>query len=107
MSLDLALTTVFVALTAFALTFLWVRHAHRPPPIEPRTDLWEVSLDPDGRMARVRWAVPDAGGRHVYVKHYPTTGWGRHAAERAAARWNAAGITPQNAQLGIRPPVGD
>jgi len=53
---------------------------------------WEVVLDEDGQMARVRWSEPGEGGSHLYVRHYPATM--KHSAESEAKEMNAAGRSP-------------
>jgi len=55
---------------------------------------WEVLVDPDGEMVRVRWSVPDAHGLFWWVRHYPATPWGMNACEGQAARFNAEGRSP-------------
>ena len=55
---------------------------------------WESVLDSDGVMARVRWSKPDGQGRFLWVGHYPADGWGQHAAERMADRYNQEGRVP-------------
>ena len=56
---------------------------------------WEVVMDDDGEMARVRWSEPDTKGRFLWVRHYPATSWGLNAVERDAARMNLEGRRPE------------
>jgi hypothetical protein len=56
---------------------------------------WEVVMDSDGVMCRVRWSEPDTKGRYLWVRHYPATRWGMNAVEREAARMNSEGRRPE------------
>ena len=70
------------------------------PPPAPTAEIirgqWEVSLDADGQMARVRWSLPCEDGAMFYCRHYPGTAWGRHACQSEADAFNRDGRLPQS-----------
>lgn len=61
------------------------------PPCEPEGK-WEAIYSSE--MWRVRWSIPDAGGRFLWVRHYDSTAWGKHAAERNAEAFNTEKRSP-------------
>lgn len=58
---------------------------------EPRAaGRWEVIPDDDRAMFRIRWSEPGAGGKYLWVGHYPQ----EHLADSHAKRINAEGKQP-------------
>jgi hypothetical protein len=60
---------------------------HTPgPEIEGR---WEIASSHDGEMLHLRWSLPAADGRYMWVQHYPNTPWAEAALERVEREWNS------------------
>lgn len=64
---------------------------------------WEVAIDHDGQMARVRWSQRDIDGRWYYCRHYPNDGWGLNACEGNAERLNRDGEVPWAMSASFQP----
>lgn len=85
---------------------LWVhfeakreKGARLPPlkePVSTKTGMgrWEVHIPQNGKMAHVRWSIPDSDGNYLMAAHYENTNWGRHACDSIAERWNKSGKLP-------------
>jgi hypothetical protein len=84
--------SIFVIAATAVLALLEVRNRRRRNAAGKTPGRWEVALSDDGEMVHVRWSLPDEKGRYLWVRHYPASAWGLHAAEREAARYNADGM---------------